>query len=345
MQRTITALGVALLLQVGLASALALQGDRLSAAPPDTPLVAADLKTADRLLIDGPAPAQAGPGAHPGPVELLRRSGRWQLPGSDDAPADDAKVQALLDKLAKARHGLAVATSDDALKRFEVADDRYERRLTASAGGHELATVYLGRSPALHQADARTAKDHAVYAVDLATYDLPDDAKQWLDDNLLAHDLGALARIEVAAAGKPGLLLTHGAPAPAAGTAAAASATPAAPPADAPWQATGMVAGRHLDAAQAQALANGIQALKVDAVLGTRPPAGWRADAPDLRLVITDAAGHASTWILCKPAGSSTLVLKSSDHPWYLSLPSWSGQPLLSAAASLTGAGAAGRRS
>jgi hypothetical protein len=301
--------------QVALAVALELRADRLTPVQPDTVLVATDLGNADHLRIDGPvgpdqpASGAARTGAH---IELVKHGGRWTLPGHFDAPADAAKVETLLKTLHTLHRGFPIATTADAADRFAVGAHHYERRLVAQAGSTTLTTVYLGNSPGLRKADARVADDHGVYAVDLATYEVPTGADAWLDTGLLDHDTAQLAEIDVTVPGKPTLELQRS------GTS---------------WQAKGLAPDQQLAASQATALVSAIGDVKVDALLGEQPKPAWHQDQPALVLVMKDQAGKSVTWTLLKQDKTEEVVLKASDHPWYLALQPINAQPLLAAAA------------
>lgn len=316
-QRTIGILSGLLALQLALAALLGLRSDRLAPAAQEVALIGAELKEADRLTIDGPAPA-----ASAARVELVRRDGSWRLPGYHDAPADGPRVQELLDRLAGLKRGLPVATSEAALERFKVGERDYERRLVAGRGGTDLATLYVGISPGLRQAHARSAGDRAVYSVALAAYELPTGAADWLDRGLLKRDTAALQAIDVAQAGQPAFALKRVAD-------AAASA-----PAAAHWQ----LDGRRVDDAKAKALLDAIGGLRVDGIAGTQPPAG----TPALTLVLHDAQGQTS-WTLTKAPAADDYLLRTSDRPWTFELKAWSARPLLEAAprTALLGSGAA----
>jgi hypothetical protein len=342
MRRWILVLSVTLGLQILAAAGLALRHSALAPAQSDTPLVAAKLDAADRLVIEGPRlrdeSSAQGKAAR---IEIARRDGKWLLPGYFDAPADGKKVSDLIRRLTDARRGPPIATTPEALGRFKVADDEYERRVVASQGDKKLATVFVGSAPGLRKADARTADDKAVYPVNLATFDMPTDGAQWLDRALLAGDAANLAEIVVTQSGREPVTLRHpnadrhggqadDAPAP------AAKATPdksgETPPAAPAWRGADLPAGRHLDATQAAALAHAITGMHVDGVLGTQAKPEWQQDAPQLRLTLKDTAGRAVTWTISQMQGGDDRVLKSSNAPWYLQVKSWNARPLLDAA-------------
>jgi hypothetical protein len=315
MQRWIPVLVVALCVQVAAAVLLGLRQDRLAPHAPDTPLVAADLGSVDRLTLDGPvSPDAAKPAATK--VELVKRDGKWVLPGYFDAPADAGKVKDLLHNLATARRGLPIATSREALGRFKVAADNYERRIVASAGGKTVATVYVGSSPGLRKSDARTADDRAVYAVALATYDLPAAADKWLDAGVLDKEAKDVTQIALAAAGKPTLTLHRDG---AQGKGA--------------WTLPDVPPDKRLDHDRAAALANVVARVRIDAVLGTQANPEWRQDKPELELTLGGKDGKSVHWILSKPEKADYYVLKSSGEPWYFRVEAWNARPVLDAAA------------
>ena len=346
MQRWIRILAIVLGVQVVLAGALMFRGDRLAPARTDAALVAGDVKGADKLSIDGPVSSDAAAKKTEATrVELVKHDGGWIMPSNFDAPADAKKVETVLKQLADARRGLPIATTAQALDRFKVGEHDYERRIVVSQGGKVLATVYLSAATGGRKANARTAQDSAVYNVDMATYDLPTGAGDWLDKTLLARDASKVTRIEVAEAGKPPLTLQR--PAPVAGASKDAqgsddggadknAAPPAATPAPAPapaWSADGLTAGDRLDPAKADALVQAVANLHVSSVLGTQEQPDWQQDPPRLRVTIDDAAGKPVTWTIVKAKTGDMHVLKASDRPWYFELKSWDAQPLLAAAA------------
>jgi len=100
-------------------------------------------------------------------------------------PANDGKVTDLLNKLTSLSLSWPVATSSTSHERFEVADTKYQRKLVLNAGE---ASLLFGTSPGYQQIHARGASDD-VYAVKLATYEMPVNADDWLDKSLL-HSSG-----------------------------------------------------------------------------------------------------------------------------------------------------------
>ena len=351
MRRSITPLAVVLIVQLALALLLMMRHDPLAGVKSDTPLLQTGVtKATDELVIEGKPPAAASPTAGPpGPVStpastpqssrivLRKKDAVWVLPDAYDAPADSAKVMALLERLGALKRGLPIATSESALRRFKLVDAEFERRLVLSGGGKTLGTVYLGSSPGLRKSDARTAADRAVYAVDLPTYDVPTDLVAWLDPGLLKGDAAQLAELTIAAGTGPheplALIRQKG--------------TDKQPDA---WTASGLKPDQHLDSARVEALVQDLAGLRLDAVLGTTADAAWQQDHPALQLTLKDEKSQSVQWTLSKPASGDFYVLKSSAHPWYFSISASEGKQILDAsgrealmAVAKPGAGAPGK--
>jgi len=327
MRRSIAPLLVVLLLQIILALALLMRHDPLTGARSDTPLLQAGLtQSADQIVIESKpaAPAAAASGSSSGAqlappqathIALKKKDGQWVLPDAYDVPADATRVRSLLDRLAALKRGLPIATSESALRRFKVVDAEFERRLVLSAGGKALGTVYFGSSPGLRKSDARTAADRAVYAVDLPTYDLPTDLAAWIDPGLLKGDTGQLAEIDIAGAqARDAVQLIR------------QKGSDKQPDT---WTAPSLKADQHLDPAHAESLAQDLAQLRIDGVLGTAAEPGWQQDHPALQLTLKNEKSQSVQWTLSKPGSGDFYVLKSSAHPWYLSISASSGKRVI----------------
>jgi hypothetical protein len=302
MQRWIPILALTLVLQLALAVVLRFTGNPLAAQQPNAPFLQGNPKAADSLVVAGPEATS---------VAVVRKGGRWILPDAAEAPASQVLVQSLLDKLAEARRGFPVATTASARKRFKVEEDNFERRLTLKEGGQELATVYLGSSPGLRKVHARLAGDEAIYAIALATYDLPLKADEWLDRSLLERDRETLTALHL----EGGLVLRR----------FQAEGEP-------PWRAEGLAPGETLNLQAVGDLANRLSRMQVDGVLGTEASPEWGQVRPLLTLQMENAKGERETWNLSKPESGEFYVFKSTAQNWFFKLQDANATSLLEAA-------------
>lgn len=126
-------------------------------------------------------------------VTLSRSDRGWTL--NNGLPADPLKATTLLTALLEENPGYAIAATQSAAKRFSVAGDDFERRVTLSRG-EEKRSVYLGTSPSFRKVHARRDEDDAIYVLDFNSYDAPTSPESWLDRTLL--QLTDISEIETA---------------------------------------------------------------------------------------------------------------------------------------------------
>lgn len=135
-------------------------------------------------------------------VTVVRSDGGWQLPGGSSGgspgglPVDGGKVDGVLEKLSDAVAGWPVATSESAMKRFEVVEGSHQRHVVISAGDETLADVYLGTSPTFGKVHARHTAGGPVYAIAFSNYEAGVRQSDWLDKSLLQPegDVQSVAR-------------------------------------------------------------------------------------------------------------------------------------------------------
>ena len=123
-------------------------------------------------------------------VTVARADGEWRLAnGSPNGlPADAGKIDGVLQKLSDAAAGWPVATSESAMKRFEVVEEKHQRHMQMGAGEETLADIYLGTSPTFGKVHARHATGGPVYAITFSNYEAGTKQSDWLKKSLLQPD-------------------------------------------------------------------------------------------------------------------------------------------------------------
>lgn len=137
------------------------------------PLLALNRDTLDRVEI----------ATTDGKIELQKKDGKWQM--GDGLPVAENRVNDLLKQLEELRRGWAVATSDDAAKRFEVTEEKFKRKVRFFHGDKEVDTLLVGTSPSFRQTHVRKPGDDAIYSVKLDEFSLATERDNWLDTQLL----------------------------------------------------------------------------------------------------------------------------------------------------------------
>ena len=173
--------------QLVLAVIMVVSGEEYGAYEADEKLLVFDVATVDRIQIEDGSNS----------VVLAKQAEKWVLPEQDDFPADQHNVLQLLDKLAAMKRGWPVATTIGASRRFKVAEDEFERKLTLSANHDTLGQLVIGSSPGFRKVHVRNADDDEVFAVAFNTWEAGANLDDWIDKNILAFSAEDLLRVEV----------------------------------------------------------------------------------------------------------------------------------------------------
>ena len=284
----VIALGAALLVQLVLALLLG-GGSGMAPVVADTRLLPFDETAVTGIEIQMPAETD---GDAPTTLKLIRASNGWTLPDLGDFPASGTRVQQLFDSLAGLTRPLPVATSADAQRRFKVADDAFERRLTLRGGDDELATLIVGDSPGFRRVFARVAGEDAVYDLRLALFDLSANNDDWLDRGRLQLDREKIQRI----AGADWTLMRG----------------------EDGWQLEGSAESPDADAVDD--LLSSLTSLGYSGVLGTDAKSEYGLDTPAATFAIGLADGTGRRYRIGALADSDDYVLKLDDDPYFYRL-------------------------
>jgi hypothetical protein len=131
-------------------------------------------------------------------VTLSHSTGQWVLPDEADFPAMQNSVDSLLDKLAGLEKGWPVATTSSAGRRFKVAEDEYERRVTLYSGDEIVARLYIGTSPGFRKVHLRPSDEEAVFIAEVNTWEVDAQAASWINKEVLKLDEADLEQLEIA---------------------------------------------------------------------------------------------------------------------------------------------------
>jgi hypothetical protein len=176
MKAIIYAAAVLLFLQIGLTVAVhQQQAVNLESTAPDSAFLSFTPKSISSVLINGPENEEL----------VLQKSDKgWIMPGAFSAPVSKGQVDGLLQKLADARQGLAVATSTGAAKRFKTTEDDFERHVTLKQGDTVVGEFYLGTSAGMRNSHVRKADQDAVVSISVSSHEVDVEADSWLDRTL-----------------------------------------------------------------------------------------------------------------------------------------------------------------
>ncbi|MEN8762960.1 MAG: DUF4340 domain-containing protein [Thiogranum sp.] len=315
MQKTIGILAVLLVAQVGLTIGMSFTEPDLTAVRPDTLLLEFGERTVDRLTIEGSDNQK---------LTLARQGEDWVLVEKGRFPADQTKVDRLLNQLRGLQRGLAVATTDGAKRRFSVSDEAFERRITLAQGDETLATLYLGTSPGMRRVHARTGDDDAVYTVKFGVHDTPVKPGDWEDKTVLQ-----IPREEIETISLADLTLSR---IPDKGSPVTPGEGDKQTPDQTSWSSDVLAEGESINQSNADALAEKLARLIIGTVIDPEADLDNGPEDPDLVIDLQRKDKQVIEYRLSKRDTENDYVLKSSSRPEYFRLPVYTGDALIKAA-------------
>lgn len=320
MPKTIRWLGALLAAQILMAVGLNLPALRSTAQSGTAPLVAIEKNLVNRIVIEGPDHTK---------VVLVKEEETWTLPELGKFPADTNRVNTLLDKVIRSKTGAPIATTAGAKARFKVSDEAFERRLALAQNDQTLATLYLGSSPGPRRSYARADGEDAVFALELAPYELPMELADWEDKTILQLPKNDITAIEVA-----GLRLE---PSARAGSPSSGNQTdnpPQTAVSSPVWEVKGPEGDRRLELKPdaVDKLVRLLADLTFDKVVGRDANRDYGLEKPSLTITLTKKTGDTMTYLLGKNPKKEEYTLTVSNRPEYFRLPSYQATALLEAA-------------
>lgn len=131
-------------------------------------------------------------------VHLHKINGRWLLPDEKfNAPADAAKIEEFLERLAGLKQGLIVATTREAAQRFKVSEDAFQRHIILKKGAEQVAELFLGTSPSFKMVHARVGGRGEIVSVPLQAHAIETEYDSWLDRGMVRVERDALMGVTV----------------------------------------------------------------------------------------------------------------------------------------------------
>lgn len=189
MQRIIYVAVLLLIIQVGLTVALNRGDSRLDVKTPDTAFIEFTPSEITSIEITDSENQQ---------LILDKKDNSWLISSTFSAPAEGALIKNLLDKLANAQQGFAVATSSGAAGRFKTAKEGFENHILLRKGDQPVADIYLGTSAGMRRSHVRRAGEKEVYTIGVSSFEVDTDSDKWLDKNAFKIEEETLKGLKIA---------------------------------------------------------------------------------------------------------------------------------------------------
>ena len=236
-------------------------------------------------------------------VLLQRKEGRWLLPRKGDFPADHGSIEQLLDNLTALEKGWPVATTSGAVRRFKVADDAFERKLTLISNEKVLAQLFIGTSPGFRKVHARPADEGSVFAVEFNTWEANAGVDDWIDKEILKLEETDVERIEIS-----GVVLQRE---------------------NGELQLSGLEEKEETNTEEVNLLVKNLTGLQIQSLLGTEAKAEYRQDQDVLEIKVLPEEKDVLSYRFSKPKEASYYILKRSDLDHYFKIAEFKVKPIL----------------
>jgi hypothetical protein len=224
---------------------------------------------------------------------LARRADTWVVENLADFPVQGSKVDELLNTLVALKRPLPIATSEDAQKRFKVADKGFERRLTLEGESGPIAGLLIGDSPGFRRVFARLPDDTGIYDLRIPLSDVSPRRDDWIDTGLLRLESEEITRIATA-----DWTLSK--------------------QEDDSWSLAG--SDQTPDQETVMALVMRLANLSYRGVLGTEDDPAYNQQDPRMTLDIGLADGSTRSYRISRAQDSEDFVLRDMGRPWYFKL-------------------------
>ncbi len=293
MKKWISILGGLLVVQLVVAVAVNVDDQDYGAFEAKEKLLGFDKQKVDRLLIEDDKAS----------VTLQRSAGKWVLPDADDFPAKQESVDDLLDKLAGLEKGWPVATTSSAGRRFKVAEDAYEKRVTLFTGDQVSGRLYVGTSPGFRKVHVRSDDEDRVFMAELNAWEVDAQIDDWINKDLLGLDEADMAQVDIA--GKVTLQRQEG-----------------------KLQLSGLAEQESTNSEEAQSLLDKLGKLRIQSLMSKEEGAKYAQQDPVLDISVTLTDGKALRYKFYGVESDSKYLLMRSDMDRYFEVASYMVDPL-----------------
>ncbi len=129
-------------------------------------------------------------------ISLIKKEG-WQI-SQGEFPADQAKIEGLIKKLADMKSSRLVSQTSGSHARLKVADSAFNRKVELNLG--DAKTVFfLGTSPSAKSIHLRLAEAKEVYQInDLAAWEVQTDKESWWQSKYVSQPAANLTGLTIA---------------------------------------------------------------------------------------------------------------------------------------------------
>ncbi len=246
-------------------------------------------------------------------LELIKNGESWTIPSKDNYPADNDRVNGLLDKIASLNTKILVAKTKSSHRRLKVAEDEYNRMVEMRyVSGDEPKRLYLGSSPAYRKVHIRNGIQNEVYLTkDIAAWEVGAEVATWMNHKYLdlqADNVSAITienshgRLEFEKSG------------------------------DGSWTLNSLKDDEKINQSSWKTLLGKALSIRMMEPLGRQEQKSYAMEKPSVSIVIKTSDGSDITLKAgAKDEEKNSYVVKSSESPFYVRVSGYTIEDLISA--------------
>ncbi len=132
-------------------------------------------------------------------LKLAKDENSWIIPSKNAYPADNEKVNGLLDKIAALNTRTLIAKTKSSHRRLKVAKEQYNRMIEMSyEASNDPYRLYLGSSPAYRKIHIRNGLQNEVYLTkEISAWEVAVDASTWINHKYLDLPVNKVADVTI----------------------------------------------------------------------------------------------------------------------------------------------------
>ncbi len=178
MTSNIKILAGVLAVQLGLVTFFLMKKEPTAAFEATQNLLSIDFDKLDKIVI---APEKNDKTKDAKALTLVKTDAKWLLPEHFSFPCSETKTSDFLKAMKEMKKSWPLGKTMLAAKKYSVVDDKFERKIDFYTGDKIVASLYLGDSPGFRKVYARVDKEELTFGIKFNTFDVPVNAKQWVN--------------------------------------------------------------------------------------------------------------------------------------------------------------------
>ncbi|HSH05966.1 MAG TPA: DUF4340 domain-containing protein [Anaerolineae bacterium] len=242
-------------------------------------------------------------------LTLARTADGWVLPNAGDFPATATKVNPLIQKIIDIPTNRLITENSSSHRRLKVADDDYQMKVEFTTADEEY-TLYLGTLANFRAAHVRRAGQDVTYqAPNLNSSEFAPNPTNWLDPSYAQVNQADLTTVTLTNPNGTFLFEKDD---------------------TGQWLLSGLNVNELFDEAALNLILNRLTNLRFQQPLGRQPQTDYGLTPPQATLTLNTTDGQTYTLDIGNSRNDgNTYIIKWSESPYYVTVPSTTVQDLL----------------